>query len=186
MRTKEDIREQYRNERGKIPPSRRDGAKQIANSYLKAWLEEHLLSHPTEKRKLLSFAPLDEEIDIWPFNELVAKKGLLALPRVSKETLIPYAINDLEQNLTQGAYSILEPIKTCKAVKIEDLFAILVPGLAFDDQMHRLGFGKGYYDRFLASLPDIPRIGVGYREQLYPGAFPLSEHDIPLTHRFLF
>jgi 5-formyltetrahydrofolate cyclo-ligase len=56
---------------------------------------------------------------------------------------------------------------------------ILVPGIAFDPQGHRLGRGKGYYDRFLAAHPDIYKIGVCFDFQKVPEV-PVDEFDIPV------
>jgi len=182
MRTKEDIRADYKRERREISSSRREKAEEIATNYLSSWLEERLRSG--EEGKVLSFAPLKEEINLWPFNQLLAQKKLLALPRVEKNTLIPHIVNNLSEDLETGAYGIVEPKKSCKAT--ENVFAILVPAIAFDNEMHRLGFGKGHYDRFLATQEDIPLIGIGFREQLFPLPLPIDKHDIKLTHRLLF
>ncbi len=57
---------------------------------------------------------------------------------------------------------------------------VLVPALAFDGNGHRLGFGAGYYDRFLKTIrPDALRIGIGYEWQCVD-ALPVEPHDVPM------
>lgn len=56
---------------------------------------------------------------------------------------------------------------------------VIVPLLAFDDTLHRLGFGGGWYDRFLASQSIALKIGLAYESQ-YAAMLPVESHDIPL------
>jgi 5-formyltetrahydrofolate cyclo-ligase len=57
---------------------------------------------------------------------------------------------------------------------------IIVPMLAFDKHNHRLGWGSGFYDRFLAKQPQAMKIGVCYRNSLVKHGIPAEPHDIPL------
>lgn len=57
---------------------------------------------------------------------------------------------------------------------------IVVPLLAFDDDLHRLGYGGGWYDRFLAAQPDAFKIGLAYDIQRSGSMIPVELHDIPL------
>ncbi|MCH9608507.1 MAG: hypothetical protein S4CHLAM45_10850 [Chlamydiales bacterium] len=63
--------------------------------------------------------------------------------------------------------------------------AILVPALGFDQNYNRLGYGKGFYDKYLAKHPHIPHIGVGFKEQLVK-SLPTESHDISLSALSLF
>jgi 5-formyltetrahydrofolate cyclo-ligase len=63
---------------------------------------------------------------------------------------------------------------------------ILVPGLAFDSEYYRLGYGKGYYDRLLAETPHIPAWGVGFHEQMSPEPLPRDTWDLPVQKVLLF
>ncbi len=66
------------------------------------------------------------------------------------------------------------------ATEIPDLDWIVVPGLAFDLSGTRLGFGGGYYDRFLATHPESHTIGLCFDSQLHPEPLPREPHDIPV------
>jgi 5-formyltetrahydrofolate cyclo-ligase len=60
-----------------------------------------------------------------------------------------------------------------------------VPALGFDKDLYRLGYGKGYYDQFLARARDIPSIGVGFKEQLCQEPLPRDPWDIPVKELLL-
>ena len=97
------------------------------------------------------------------------------------------------QNLREGAFGIMEPVEenhgdcSCDSsvAKIMGTVpVILVPGLAFDAAGHRLGRGRGYYDRFLSSLFTShfslsTSIGVCFDFQKVPEV-PTDEHDVPV------
>ncbi|HVS78880.1 MAG TPA: 5-formyltetrahydrofolate cyclo-ligase [Candidatus Saccharimonadales bacterium] len=57
---------------------------------------------------------------------------------------------------------------------------IVVPVLAFDKDNYRLGWGGGWYDRFLANQPQALKIGLAYQNSFVPGGLPREPHDIPL------
>ena len=79
-------------------------------------------------------------------------------------------------DLQIGAYNIQEPVGECfnDFNKIE---LAIVPGMAFDKQGHRLGRGKGYYDRLLPKLTNAYKLGVCFPYQ-YVEEVPTDEHDI--------
>lgn len=68
---------------------------------------------------------------------------------------------------------------TDKQVKVPKFDVVIVPMLGFDDKLHRIGYGGGYYDRFLAEQPQAKKIGVCY-ENGKVERIPAEPHDIPL------
>jgi len=123
---------------------------------------------------ILFYYPLSEEVDLLPLARSCLQN--------SKKVLFPYIfsrkppklavteINDFNQ-FQEGLYNVQEPsLKTSFDVKKIDLF--LIPGLAFDLKGHRLGRGKGYFDRFLSECSQLDpdnikkRVGVGFDFQL--------------------
>lgn len=97
--------------------------------------------------------------------------------------LIPRQIQRLKTGLVRHAYGMLEPNQTCPIFPIEHLQLIVVPGIAFDRQGYRLGYGKGFYDRFLMKCPHAVAIGLAYGVQLVEDTFP-QEWDVPVQHIF--
>ena len=98
------------------------------------------------------------------------------------DELIPRPVTDLK-TLKKSKYNILEPPKGGCAKKID---CVLVPAVGFDMANHRIGYGKGHYDRYLAKQSDVVTIGVGFKEQLTQDFLPREDHDISLSNVFLF
>jgi 5-formyltetrahydrofolate cyclo-ligase len=80
--------------------------------------------------------------------------------------------------LVGGAYGILEP-RMCRPVPVEDLQVIIVPALAVDKKGNRLGFGAGFYDRFLHDV-QVPVIALTYDFQVVPKV-PKEVTDVPVS-----
>lgn len=104
-----------------------------------------------------------------------------------KRVFLPVVISDTEMEIReytshtgmeQGNYSIFEP----QGEPFTDYDAIdvaVIPGMAFDGQGHRLGRGRGYYDRFLAQAARTYKIGVCFPFQFLP-AIPCEPTDVPM------
>lgn len=133
-------------------------------------------------RNILFYAPLPDELDIWPLLGLALDEGkAVTLPRYDTETRAYTAcqLGDLSKDIVRGQYGIREASPQCAEMDLNRLDLILVPGVAFDVQGRRLGRGKGYYDRLLPHLPGTT-CGVGFDEQLLPEV-PTERHDIHLN-----
>lgn len=136
-----------------------------------------------ESRAIMAFHPFGEELDILPFVDEALRRGQeiwLPLTIPSERRLVPYRYNG-SQMLKQGPYGIWEPDPDkAEAVDLSVLDTVLVPGVAFDGNGGRMGYGGGYYDRFLAALGKKPYlIGVGFSLQ-WVEQVPLEPHDIRL------
>jgi 5-formyltetrahydrofolate cyclo-ligase len=106
----------------------------------------------------------------------------LILPRcASHRILLPLEVCDLEQDIEPGTYGIREPKLTLRVVEPSEIDLIIVPGTAFDLQGNRLGYGGGYYDRFLMRLkPLTPIVALGFECQVI-GQVPVDRHDVKMT-----
>lgn len=147
---------------------------------------ELLRSQPLwrDSRTLLLYAPTPDEVDIWPLFEtaLAAGKQIL-LPRYSTERG-EYEVREIatKDEICVGRFGIREPSPKCRPLASNLLDLIMVPGIAFDLQGHRLGRGKGFYDRLLATLQGA-KCGVAFDRQIVP-ELPIAPHDVVL-HRIL-
>lgn len=140
-----------------------------------------------EARSIMCFAPLPGELDIWPLVEEAAAAGKrLALPRFvpASKAYEACVVQSLERDLKLGHFNIREPASHCAPFTAGRLDLILVPGVAFDLQGHRLGRGKGYYDGLLTALRKslgtlaLPTIcAVAFDEQIL-GEVPAEAHDV--------
>lgn len=128
---------------------------------------------------ILFFASLPEEPDLWPLlNETLAEKKLVALPCFDRDNQIyqPRRVTDLHVEIYTGKFGIREPVETCVTVPANDLDLVLVPGVAFGLDGHRLGRGKGYYDRLLQNFTGN-KLGVAFDEQIVE-AVPSGPNDV--------
>jgi len=133
---------------------------------------------------ILSFSSRGDEIDMRQCNELLARRGRLALPRVEGHELALHVVRDLSQ-LVPSRWGILEPDPgACPLLSHDEIGVALVPALGFDGRGGRLGYGMGFYDRLLPRLIRARRFGVGYREQLTE-ALPLEPHDVAIGELIL-
>ncbi|MEM2062381.1 MAG: 5-formyltetrahydrofolate cyclo-ligase [Candidatus Nitrosocaldus sp.] len=122
------------------------------------------------------YSPIGSEVDTSTLaKRLIESCRVLAYPRIEdKYTMVFARVRDPVIDLTLGRYGILEPLDSCEMVK-PDL--IIVPGLVWDEHGYRIGYGKGYYDRYLRRNPDAAMIGLAYDFQVL-SSIPHSEMDV--------
>ncbi|KEH97840.1 5-formyltetrahydrofolate cyclo-ligase [Clostridium massiliodielmoense] len=104
---------------------------------------------------------------------------VICVPKVisKKEGMEAIKINSFNE-LKNGKYDILEPKDICNKIYINDIELILMPGVAFDENGGRIGYGGGFYDRFLNKIDSrIPKIALAYDFQVFEN-IPCEEHDI--------
>ena len=97
--------------------------------------------------------------------------------------LTPRRIQNPNTELVRHHYGMLEPNDACPIFPTEHLQLIVVPGIAFDRKGYRLGYGKGFYDRFLTKCPHAIPIGLAYQIQIVEDTFPQA-WDVPVQHIF--
>ncbi len=135
-----------------------------------------------EASAVLFFVPLPDEPDLLPLlAEALAAGKTVALPRYVPDTgsYAACRIEQYPQDCISGKFGIPEPSPACPIFPPNRLDLSLVPGLGFDLSGHRLGRGKGYYDRILKEVTGI-RCGVAFDEQLID-QIPTEPHDIALN-----
>ena len=123
-----------------------------------------------------------DEIDLRTFIEEMLRRGRkVVAPRWNGETYDLAALKGLDaEHLRRGPMGILEPAEA-ELVQPQNVFVWIVPGLAFTRDGRRLGYGGGWYDRFLSAAPkDAVKLGVAYSFQ-FVDDLPIEPHDIPLT-----
>ena len=155
-----------------------------------AEIVEKLWQQIGESRVVMAFWPLPDEVDVRPLiDRLVAEGRTVVLPKVTGDETMELRRYTSQADLSEGAFHILEPVGE-PFVDYEQIDVALVPGVAFDAAGHRLGRGRGYYDRFLAehlaprTSPPAPRlIGVCFPFQRV-AVVPVDAHDVVLDQIF--
>ena len=113
----------------------------------------------------------------------LSKGKRVAIPLVEASTvsMIPLLIQDPEKDLVPGYYGIPEPDpEKSLRVAAREIDAVVIPGSVFDIHGGRLGYGGGYYDRFLVNdAPQAKRIGLAFEMQVVENV-PVQPHDQPL------
>ena len=109
---------------------------------------------------------------------------LLVLPKVNRaeQRLDLYRVDNIDTDLTPGTWGIPEPNpERCEKISAEEIDFVLIPGIAFDADCNRLGYGGGYYDRLLEDLgPFTSLVAPAFSVQIV-GRVPIEPHDIPLN-----
>ena len=100
----------------------------------------------------------------------------VAAPRVDGDGIMHFYYLRSLKDLEPGAFGIMEPRADCRICEPEEGL-LLMPGLAFDEQGHRVGYGGGYYDRYLEKHPHLIHIALAFEFQIFPEV-PSEKHDI--------
>jgi 5-formyltetrahydrofolate cyclo-ligase len=144
----------------------------------------HLFGLPEMEsaRTVMFFVSFGSEIDTVPMiEEALARGKRVAAPQAEPEgrELRPCEVRDPARDLAPGAHDIREPVAGCREVALEEIDVVIVPAAVWAEDGFRIGYGGGYYDRFLARLPRAVRVGLGLEVQVVPEV-PKSGHDLPV------
>lgn len=150
-----------------------------------AFIRENLICSDfyLDAKMVLLYAALDDEINV---DECITDALML-----SKQVALPVCINDKGDmkfyyiksmsDLNTGFFGVREPdVHKCKEVTDFSDSICIVPGIAYDKRGYRLGYGKGYYDRFMQKSTSL-FIGLCYNE-LVDDELPIGEYDIPVKY----
>jgi len=136
-----------------------------------------------EANTIMCYMPYRQEVNTEAFIQHALESGKrVCLPAVvrDKKHMLACRIDHPLDNLQPDTYGILSPCHSeAGEVKPGDIQLILVPGVAFDERGYRLGYGGGYYDRFLSQSHAAVTIGLAYEFQLLD-ELPVASHDVKL------
>jgi len=173
---KSDLRRKIRAALEKISPAVRTA--------LSAQIRDRLKEQAVWKNagSVLFFAPRPDELDLWPLlEEALAGGKIAALPRFNPagKNYVACRVQNLRSEIAPGEFGIREPAARCPEIPLSRFDLILVPGVAFDWHGHRLGRGKGFYDRLLANVRGVI-CGITFDEQMVNDV-PVGPSDVRMN-----
>lgn len=134
-------------------------------------------------RTVLTYLAFGSEVDLSALTAVSGKRFAVPLTH-EPDSLLTFHLLAGADLLTSRS-GLREPLAAAPQVGLGEVDLVLVPGLAFDVTGARLGYGKGFYDRFLAQLsaldPSVPTVGVTL-EDLVLDALPAEAHDVRMSH----
>jgi len=159
-RRKRALRREVRARRDALPPEERERLGQA--------VARNLLTLPEVRQAstVMAFSSFGSEVDTRPIIEQLARDGRrVVLPRVEGRTIVPVGYRSGDP-VKPSSFGALEPAGG-DPVRPEEIDVVIVPGLAFDRRGHRVGYGGGFYDRFLGRLrPDALTVGICFSVQV--------------------
>lgn len=131
---------------------------------------------------LYGYLPFNQEVQTMPLLQQALSEGKqVALPKCYGTEMRFVLVSDLSR-IQRSAFGAPEPVDDSPLAADKNAL-VIVPGLAFDRRGYRIGYGGGYYDRFLSREPDHPTIALCYDFQVVD-RLPADLHDIPVDTVF--
>ena len=131
-----------------------------------------------EAKSLYCYLPYNQEVRTWPILARAKADGKrVAVPKVYGNEMKFLWLDDFTQ-VAEGAYTIPEPVFD-EPVAGDETALIIMPGLAFDPAGHRVGYGGGFYDRYLEAHPHHRLVALCYPFQLFDHLV-VEDHDVPV------
>lgn len=181
---KKNLRAQYRKSRERLDPKKKAG--------MDSAILERILSLREYSGSRVLFTYVSKQIEVDTFG--LIRTALAGGKRVGVPLCLPeicgmnfYEIRSTD-SLREGTYGVLEPEPCPDGLLLQEQGGLcVVPGLSFDSQGYRLGYGKGYYDRFLADFTGIT-VGLCYSDCVrwnLPHGFYDRPIDILITEKYI-
>lgn len=129
-------------------------------------------------KTIYGYLPYNQEVRTVPMLQRALEDGKrVAVPKVYGDEMLFICMTDLTR-VEKGYAGIPEPVDDGPVAE-DPTALVLMPGLAFDPQGHRIGYGGGFYDKFLEKEPNHPTLALCYDFQMLP-KLETESHDIPV------
>lgn len=164
-----------------------DRRQKLSAKEIECWsrsINEYIIGSKSfqKAQTVMAYVSFRNEVDVSLLIQTALNQGkqvLLPVTNWKEKRLSPVAINAYPEDLVISRYGIAEPVSK-KPYPEELINLVIIPGVAFDIKGYRLGYGQGFYDRFLARLSaETTLIGVGFSLQILDTVYA-EEHDFRL------
>jgi len=171
--TKQELRKVLKNRRLAIPLSEREN--------MSAGICSNLLGILNGCSPVMVYVSKPPEVNTETLiSALIAKGGRVIVPIIERETVsLRLSYLDDPSVLVDSTFHVPEPIGSEIPARPEEIAVAIIPVLGFDRHGNRLGYGAGYYDRFLEKNPNITRIGLAFACQEIP-VIPCDANDVKI------
>jgi len=173
---KEEIREKFKKIRNEIKDT---------DIKSKIICDKIIKSEFYKKSKVIGvYSSISREVDTLGLIETALKDGkIVGLPKVCNKELKFYRISKIDDLICGGTLGIKEPKENIEnLIDKNNIDLIIVPGICFDKAKNRIGFGKGYYDRYLSATKNIIKIGVCFDEQVLKNEYiSINKYDVKMN-----
>lgn len=139
---------------------------------------ENLITLLDGKQNIALYINTKDEVNTIDFVPYFLDNYKSVSASITDETMEFYKIDNVKQ-LTPGYMGILEPLPNTHVCK-DDIEVIIVPMLGYDKYCNRMGYGGGFYDRYLEDFKGTI-IGIAFAEQTYP-LLPTNEYDVKMDY----
>lgn len=159
---KRELREKYTKLRDEISAEQREAFdKKIFDRLTASITYRH-------SEEILLYSSIGSEIDTWQIFEAAKKAGKkVAFPLCFPDNTMKYYYVESADDLEPGSFDILEPKKGLPEYVPTSSSICIVPAIVFDKEGYRIGYGKGFYDRFLSTFPGV-KVGLVYSSMIIP------------------
>ena len=129
-------------------------------------------------RTVMQFVSFGTEVDTHQIIKDAIKSKTVAVPKTVEHKIEPCILIDFDSMSPTDPFGILEPMDLMK-LSYKSIEVVIVPGIVFDTQGHRIGYGMGFYDAFLKHVPNAVKIGLCFDFQVVD-LVPREDHDVPV------
>ena len=134
-----------------------------------------------EPLNIALYAPLPHEVDLMPLLQEYPQHRY-GFPRCGKQGYMAFHhVTKADAQLTPGALGILAPLPELPIIPAQEMHVVIVPGVGFTEDGLRLGYGGGFYDRYLPQCPQARIVAAAFPEQICT-TLPTEEHDLRIPH----
>ena len=181
--TRNDKRQRIRKEtlrkRDNIPPDVRHELSRDINARTIDFIETQAIE------SVMLYLSMGSEVETCDLLDYLLQTGKIALaPTIEAKRLVPRRITDANAELVRHRYGMRQPNRDiCPKFPPDQIDLIIVPGIAFDLKKYRIGYGGGYYDRFLPKCPQATWLGLAFKEQVIQDTLP-QKWDVALHNIF--
>lgn len=181
MVEKKDIRNRIKKERANL------SSQTVLEYSNQIWKQLYNMESFKLSKTLFLYSSMGNEVNTIPLAKTALAKGKkIAYPKTNLDTYTMefYYIDSLNQLelVHSGKLKILEPVGNPSKKAIPNVATLMiVPGLAFDKQFYRIGYGGGFYDKYLSHYSSVTTVGVCYDFQVVSSVLP-KKHDMPVQN----